>query len=152
MVQYMMGYDDAQGDMTGADIDISKFTIPMNQFSEAVGYFVEASKLLGLGKVFVTGHSLGGALAAMVGCLVRDTMAVTFNAPGTQEAMSKSPLNFRFSSVYNFRANYDPVSKCGSHVGVVHTLDIPQINKHSMANLLDTLSRDGRAIKEPPAW
>ena len=65
--------------------------------------------------IFVTGHSLGGALAALLptyyGFPIR---AVTFNAPAIKDVSGAKPLWHR---VINFRARYDFVSAIDYPIG-----------------------------------
>ena len=61
--------------------------LPVDQMGNAFGFFGSAKKILakaGCRRFVVTGHSLGGGLASVVGARIRTShvRAVTFNAPG----------------------------------------------------------------------
>lgn len=82
--------------------------------------------ILGLSstKIMITGHSLGGALAALLparaGVL---SHAVTFNAPG----IAHMPNVFdRWHGIINFRSKYDFISKCGEPIGPVIDVSVPE--------------------------
>ena len=75
-------------------------------------------------RFFATGHSLGGALAAMLpahdGALIR---AVTFNAPGIADFKQVKHAN---DLVINFRSNYDFVSAIDKPVGNLFPIHVPE--------------------------
>jgi hypothetical protein len=73
-------------DWIHSDTDIASGALP-EQLGEAFSYFGKGRSILqGLGcnRIVIVGHSLGGALAALVGARVTTSpvRAVTFNAPG----------------------------------------------------------------------
>jgi pimeloyl-ACP methyl ester carboxylesterase len=68
--------------------------------------------------VYVVGHSLGGALAQIVAGRRKGTIGVTFNAPGVRDHFFALFQNWENeTNVLNLRADGDPVSKFGKHVG-----------------------------------
>jgi len=74
-------------DWTYADVDIALNRLPVDQIGNAFGYFGSASSELarrGCNRLVVTGHSLGGGLAAVVAARISriPVTGVTFNAPG----------------------------------------------------------------------
>jgi surface antigen len=79
--------------------------------------------------VVLTGHSLGGGLAAYA-ALYYGKKAVVFNAAGLGGGMrSKIPgdnLTQQASLVTCVDVNGDPVSAFGKQMGVIYTLDIPK--------------------------
>ncbi len=102
-----------------------------------------AQRATSFGKFYVTGHSLGGALAVMVGAY-QNRPGVTFNAPGVMDTCLRnvvSDANFidafarvgrcvAGSRILNIRINADPVSSMfttgGRAGGDVRTFSAPQ--------------------------
>lgn len=75
-------------------------------------------------KIFVCGHSLGGALAALIPCKIGlPIRAITFNAPGIK---SMANLQQHHDQVLNLRAKYDFVSAIADPIGPVFDLDVPE--------------------------
>ena len=78
-------------------------------------------------EIVLTGHSLGGGLAAYA-ALACEQQAVVFNAAG----MGKGLRSKIFANLYDFEAlvkrvdlNGDPVSALGNRVGTTYTLQVP---------------------------
>jgi len=115
--------------------------------------------------ITLTGHSLGGGLAQVVGHWTGCPF-VSFNAPGMWgdiqkckflsdhewgdkcwDGMFKGSLlgKVRASTGRNFRNWFCPVSAYGSHYGPVTRLRVPGLNTHSMDNL-------EAKIKRTPRW
>ncbi len=75
-------------DWLDADVDIARSRFPVSQLGDAFKFYGEQRNALMTRKhcerFIVVGHSLGGALAAVVASASRrvPTSAVTFNAPG----------------------------------------------------------------------
>jgi len=74
-------------DWLGADINIANASLPIDQLGDAFDYFGKAYKYLtkkNCKRFVVTGHSLGGGLAALVAGRVSriPVRGITFNAPG----------------------------------------------------------------------
>lgn len=81
--------------------------------------------------IMVTGHSLGGFLAQVVGVMCNMPF-ITYNAPPAGRALSGNAAATRFRMGVNIRVNWDPVSRApGSHVGPLVTLP------HVGMNILD---------------
>ena len=75
-------------------------------------------------QLFATGHSLGGAIAALlpayVGCHLR---SVTFNAPGIKDIPD---IKHRTHNILNFRSQYDFVSAVDYPIGSGFDVVVPQ--------------------------
>jgi hypothetical protein len=75
-------------------------------------------------RIYVTGHSLGGALSALLptyfGFPIR---AVTFNAPGIKDIAGTKPYWHR---VINIRATYDFVSALDYPIGAQWNIPVPE--------------------------
>jgi hypothetical protein len=70
----------------------------------------------------VTGHSLGGFLAQVIG-VVCNLPFITYNAPPAGRALAQNPAASRFRMGVNIRVNWDPVSRApGKHIGPLVTL------------------------------
>jgi putative lipase involved disintegration of autophagic bodies len=86
--------------------------------------------------ILITGHSLGGYLAQVIGVLC-DLPFITWNAPPALSTwtgnLADGTRATKFKKGLNFRVNWDPVSKltAGKHVGPVNTLP------HVGMNVLD---------------
>lgn len=114
-------FGDFMNDWVKTDGMIGLGRIPMNQVSDSFGYAARVKRFaasIGCQKLYVTGHSLGGGLASLVGANLAGFIGATYNAPG-MGALS-GPVNFTHphaSSIYNFRAADDPVSRVGTTIG-----------------------------------
>lgn len=108
------------GDLT-ADLDIARKTLP-RQYHEAIAFASDSISKLKVRNFSITGHSLGGALATIVGAGTGKT-TVAFNGPGMKKALAKSRLRLdRTENIYNFRSSHDPVSRHGQLVGKTFSL------------------------------
>jgi pimeloyl-ACP methyl ester carboxylesterase len=120
-------FSDFMNDWVETDGRIGLGQMPINQVADAFSYAGRVKRFaasLGFRQLYVTGHSLGGGLAALIGANLGDSIAATFNAPGM--GALTSPVNFpmRNPNVLNFRASDDPVSRVGRHIGRPQ-VDIP---------------------------
>lgn len=80
----------------------------------------------------ITGHSLGGALAALAATSFSfPALAVTFNAPGV--AKMPSVHNDMLGRVYNIQARYDVISKIGKQCTPPIYVDVPNEEKPAEA-------------------
>ena len=146
-----------------ADLQIVLGILP--QFCGAAERLLNRTKSLFKGyKISMTGHSLGGGLAQVVGYWTGCPF-VTFNAPGMWgdiqkcrflsnhmwaincsegAANSKFTAKQRASTGRNFRNLYCPVSLYGFHYGPVVRLSIAGINPHSMDNMVEKIRKSSR--------
>ena len=126
------------------DVQIAFGSIP-NQYylaKEAYKYLLGTGVERRMGIDYITGHSLGGGLAQMIGAEFQVPF-VTFNAPGTKRSyrelgkgvpgiqseismhqfskkLERSERLPTYAKWLNVRANGDPVSRAtGSHIGDV---------------------------------
>jgi hypothetical protein len=101
---------------------------------------LNAAQQVRQGRLSLTGHSLGGALAQVLG-LEKDLPFVTFNAPGMLETTEPSPVarvvqliqvikgsgnepvTVPKANGVNYRFAHDLVSRWGTHIGKVVVLD-----------------------------
>lgn len=106
------------------DLQITARMLP-NQWLRAQMLARAAIAVAGNRVVSITGHSLGGGLAQVVGNEER-VRFVTFNAPAMRRVIGKS--NLSDTQAVNFRIGGDPVSVhgiAGGHVGMVVDLSSP---------------------------
>lgn len=96
--------------------------------------------------ISVTGHSLGGSLAEVVGGL-RGAFAVTFNAYGTKD-MFKDSSGLKTGNVINYVNEKDRITMANAenHIGTTYTVAGGDGNQHN-AETIGPLS--GRVEKSP---
>jgi pimeloyl-ACP methyl ester carboxylesterase len=135
-------------DWKGANFEILRRKMPERQIGSALAFFAPAHRALaraGCSRYLVIGHSLGGALAAVVAAAVTwvPVKGVTFNAPGLAEfaGLGDGP-GFDLGqpnaeNVTNFRARDDVVSRWGRPIGKVY--DIPSAGRHGIAAFISCL-------------
>lgn len=94
--------------------------------------------------IMVTGHSLGGFLAQVVGVMC-DLPFITYNAPPAGRALAHAPGLNKFRKGVNLRVNWDPVSRApGRHVGPLITLPhvgMNILNAHMSASFMKAVDR-----------
>jgi pimeloyl-ACP methyl ester carboxylesterase len=126
--------------------------MPVNQVGSALAFFAAAHRALaraGCERHLVVGHSLGGALAAVIASTVTwvPVRGVTFNAPGLGEFQARggngaSDLDLpraNADNVMNFRSASDIVSHWGLHIG--KTYDVPGTRRHGIRAMMRVLTR-----------
>ena len=108
----------------------AKLTFPEEYFSRALLFYRQAQRYarehLGLmsNKVYVTGHSIGGAVAALLPAhALILSKAVTFNAPGVFDMPDLDPC---WHDVANFRLTYDFISSLDKPIGPLWSINVPE--------------------------
>jgi len=133
-------------DWKGANLEILRRKVPVDQFGCAMAYFAAAHRALeraGCGRYLVVGHSLGGGLAALVAATASwvPVRGVTFNAPGLAQFLNEGPSSDlkrpNSDNVFNFRAARDIVSRWGYQIGRVY--DVTGASGHGIRSLAATL-------------
>jgi len=72
------------------------------------------------GEVYLTGHSMGAAMATIAGAIIRPKAVYAFNSPkcGNQVFAKKYPTTiYRFVSIRDFAQSYPSDTKDWAHVG-----------------------------------
>lgn len=97
---------------------------PALRFCFKVNAYCRHQLKLPQNKVYLTGHSLGGAIASLLRC--KDRMpneVVTFNAPGVR---TMPGVDVNTKGILNVRARYDIVSSIDEPVGPYWDVDVPE--------------------------
>jgi hypothetical protein len=124
-----------RGSMGSKDFKVDDAQIVMNKIKatrvdrvdDCIAYAMQVKGQHPGASILVTGHSLGGFLAQVVGVKC-DLPFITFNAPGASNflkgnAAFKNKTNTKFQNGVNFRVSWDPVSSgAGDHIGPLITL------------------------------
>jgi len=134
-------------DWKGANADIVRRRMPVSQLGSALAFFASAHRALsraGCDRHLIIGHSLGGALAAVIASTVTwvPVRGITFNAPGLGEFSMRGEGGFDLprtnaDNVLNFRVPSDIVSHWGLHIG--KTYDVPGTRRHGIRALIACL-------------
>ena len=138
-------------DWTDADVDIAMARTPISQTGDAFAFFNSAKQILvakGARRIIVTGHSLGGGLTQLIAAHITTfpVVGVTFNAPcmaGFAGPVRISTANS--NAVYNYRADRDPVSLKGTHIGR-HPVSVAGGGMHPIGPLINALSTGGTGM------
>ncbi len=108
-------------------------TLPVPSYLDRLSLFARRARAYtkGLGiphrKFTLCGHSLGGALAALLS--THKSMpyhTATFNAPGIKHIRHGSFAMIHDAPIVNIRARYDFISTLGEPVGPVYAVDVPE--------------------------
>ena len=87
-------------------------------------HFAKTELNLSSENVFITGHSLGGAIAALIPAKIKlPIRAVTFNAPGIREV---SGVTDCWAKIINIRSKYDFISSIAKPIGPVWDVYVPE--------------------------
>jgi len=160
------GTDDTEDawvdDVAGIGLGLGALVMDYTQACDYVANWKRHSR-----KLFLTGHSLGGAYVQLVGSKV-GVPGASFNAPGVMNLINMMSGNWvtRIASgalhgltlgkiayvtgteapnddgISNFRGSWDPVSQVGVHVGhELRTIQVGSIapHPHSMLPIIRTL-------------
>ncbi len=136
-------------DWTDDDLSIGLGRLP-DRTNDAFRYAENIVRQYSDSFVIFVGHSLGGYLAQVIGCLL-DKPFITFNAPPALGSWSGKLATGdrvgKFKKGLNFRVNWDPVSKLsGGHVGPLQTLPHQGLNitnAHGNAAVLKAVQASG---------
>lgn len=129
---YILAFRGSKGakDWKVDDVQIGLNT-EVDRASDCIGYARNIQAQYPQASIMVTGHSLGGFLAQVVG-VVCNLPFITYNAPPAGRALARNPAAQRFRMGVNIRINWDPVSRApGRHIGPLVTLP------HVGMNILD---------------
>lgn len=120
---YILAFRGSKGakDWKVDDVQIGMNT-EVDRASDCIGYARNLQAQYPEAFIMVTGHSLGGFLAQVVG-VVCNLPFITYNAPPAGRALARNPAAQRFRMGVNIRVNWDPVSRApGRHIGPLITL------------------------------
>ena len=127
--------------------DHAQVNLPKYYIEQAISFYYQIKRFMKANpafaeipytKVFVTGHSLGGAIAALMPAYALLPMrAVTFNAPGIKDIPHVHNLSQR---VINFRATFDFVSAIDYPIGSDWNVNVP--NKEKQAAQAFAIARE----------
>ena len=132
-----------------------------SQMNTALRFYDAYAGVIPAGQLSVCGHSLGGFLAAMVG-LEKSVPAICFDRP----TLGYSALRVTSSStsnLFNFRADFDPVSGIRDGFGRWITVPSSIVERivagraagalsHSMVHLYEAILSDERSEQPPSEW
>jgi hypothetical protein len=98
-----------------------------NQYSNAQSFYDEVLQQAeedNYGVPSITGHSLGGGLAQLVGAVTGAT-TYTFNAPGVKSLLDNLGLpQGDYNNINNYNATYDPASEVGNQIGNSESISV----------------------------
>lgn len=128
------------GDMP-SDWQIMTENLP-DQFTQADAFYRELAQKYPQKRFVLTGHSLGGSLAQLVGAKHPETLALACNPAGTKTAAAKSGFQTDGASVYNLVTRGDSFANALEHVGVNRQIGVKKdangipLPPHSILNCL----------------
>ena len=143
--QYILSFRGSKGakDWKVDDVQIGMNT-EVDRASDCIGYARAMQAAYPRAFIMVTGHSLGGFLAQVVGVMC-DMPFITYNAPPAGRALAHRRDAHRFRKGINFRVNWDPVSRApGRHIGPLITLPhvgMNILNAHTSAAFIKAIER-----------
>ncbi len=128
------------------DIAMARKNIPA-QATDALALYDKIKRENKHCDISVTGHSLGGSLAQIVGS-IRGTFAATFNAYGTKD-MYKDPQNLKPDNIVNYVNEFDYIGMANAENNVGDTYSVSNNLKDWRANhqLEDMPSLENRMPK-----
>lgn len=141
------GTDDFK-DVSGSDLDMAKGKIP-GQCDNAMKMLDNLERDFGISKddvEMMTGHSLGGSLAQLVGQLdaYKDIPVVTLNPFGTKDLeggpqWEKEPKSNDTSNIHNYATLGDPIPALNGHVGEIKFLSPTQLQSLLALGILNPI-------------
>jgi hypothetical protein len=108
------------------DLDIALGKLP-DQYEDALTFYnMVLNSNTDCTNFSITGHSLGGALAQLIGAKTgKNTM--TFNAPGVYDILSDPKIGLdsckNYTNIQNYSIINDPIGNFGVHVGSSYIID-----------------------------
>ena len=127
IVMAIRGSDDVK-DMVSDHQMVDRADLP-EQFANANAFYEKLRAENPDAQILITGHSLGGALSQLVAAKHEDAFAVTFNAPGTAEIISKEDGLSDSGNIYNFVVEGDKISNNLSQPGQTQLIS-PKTDKY----------------------
>lgn len=121
--QFILSFRGSKGgkDWKVDDVQIAR-AITVDRASDCIKYAKQLQWQHPNAFILVTGHSLGGYLAQIIG-VECDMAFITYNAPPAGRAFSGSSAAGKFKKGVNLRVNWDPVSRGpGQHIGPLITM------------------------------
>jgi pimeloyl-ACP methyl ester carboxylesterase len=103
-----------------ADAQIGFGNVPTEQSAQAMALYERVRREVGTGRIVLTGHSLGGALAKIVASRT-GLVAVAFNAPGIAGLRG---IGGRLGGIVNINSTGDLVSRTGRSTGSIRALAV----------------------------
>jgi hypothetical protein len=142
--QYILSFRGSKGgkDWKVDDVQIAR-SITIDRASDCIGYANQIKAQYPKAFILVTGHSLGGYLAQIIG-VECDLAFITYNSPPAGNAFAGNAAH-KFKKGVNFRVNWDPVSRApGQHIGPLITL--PHVgmnvaNAHTSAAFMKSMEQ-----------
>jgi len=105
--------------------NMSDYTQPALSFLRTVNEYCLNELKLPQDKIFITGHSLGGAVASILRAKMSvPNRVITFNAPGIRDLPGVNPNR---SEIINIRSHYDLVSALDYPVGPYWNINVPEL-------------------------
>ena len=126
-----------------AQVEMPTYFVRMaQQLCNKALHFAKKELNLSSENVFITGHSLGGAIAALIPAKIKlPIRAVTFNAPGIREV---SGVTDCWAKIINIRSKYDFISSIDKPIGPVWDVYVPE--KADVAELCFQLTAEKNVI------
>ncbi len=117
---------DSFGDILGPDFAILAESVPKRDFQYAEKFYLKLKELYPGVQIEFTGHSLGGAIAQLMGAKYGHK-TVTFNAPGMLNCLDDigCASSLKYNNIINYSVLNDYVGNFRAHVG--DTYYIPPI-------------------------
>lgn len=145
--QYMLSFRGTvmgSKDMYVDDVQAA-FEFRVDRAADCIAYAQQVKSQYPGAIILVTGHSLGGFLAQVVG-VECDLPFITFNASPASRALVNTPAAYGYRTGVNLRVKWDPGASmaAGRHIGPVVTIPhygINILNAHKMSAMLVSLER-----------
>ena len=106
-----------------SDLEMINGTKLPEQFYDAEQFYEDIRAKHSGARIVLTGHSLGGALSQLVAAHNEDAFAVTFNAPGTKDIITRESGLSDSGNIYNIIVDGDKISGTLAQPGVTQLID-----------------------------